>query len=132
MKKSHIFLFFSLLALDLITKHLLVNKIIIINKYLLLNYQENTGIAFSLLRNQNFFIIIITIFIIGFLIYYYKNKRCQLGIIFILAGAIGNLINRIHLGYVIDFIQISIWPVFNLADVFNIIGIIILFSKLKS
>ena len=66
-----------------------------------------------------------------FLIYYYKNKRCQLGIIFILAGAIGNLINRIHLGYVIDFIQISIWPVFNLADVYNFIGVLMIIFVLK-
>ncbi|HLD11130.1 MAG TPA: signal peptidase II [Candidatus Nanoarchaeia archaeon] len=128
--KKYIFLFFPLLIIDLTTKYLIINKEIAINKYFLLNYSQNTGIAFSLLNNQNFLLITLSMIIIIILInFFIKEKKYQLGITFILAGATGNLINRLQYGYVIDFIQIWIWPIFNLADIFNIIGIILILKK---
>lgn len=110
----------------------MIDKTIVINKYFLLNYSQNTGMAFSILNNQNLFLILTSIMIIGILGYlFYKEDKYRFGITFVLAGAIGNLINRIQYGYVIDFIQIWIWPIFNLADIFNLIGIIILIIKLR-
>lgn len=130
--KKYILLFIPLLLIDLITKFLMIDKTIVINKYFLLNYSQNTGMAFSILNNQNLFLILTSIMIIGILGYlFYKEDKYRFGITFVLAGAIGNLINRIQYGYVIDFIQIWIWPIFNLADIFNLIGIIILIIKLR-
>ena len=48
-----------------------------------------------------------------------------------MAGTIGNLIDRIVFGYVRDFISISIWPSFNLADIFNVIGVILILIHSK-
>ena len=74
--------------------------------------------------SSNFPIIIISLAIIGFIIFYWRknlsglrqNKCLNLGLVFILAGAVGNLIDRVRFGYVIDFLDFRIWPVFNLAD----------------
>jgi len=54
----------------------------------------------------------------------------KIAIGFILGGAIGNMIDRLRLGYVVDFIDFRVWPVFNLADSFITIGAVILFWKL--
>jgi len=86
---------------------------------------HNTGIAFGLFKNQGIVFIIIpliAIILLIFNIYYYRNNQEELSRTYIVAfslilgGAIGNLIDRIYFGYVIDFLDFRIWPVFNLAD----------------
>lgn len=101
---------------------------------------HNTGIAFGLFKNQGIVFIIIPIIaisLLGFNIYYYHNnlkvlnRSYVISLSLILGGAIGNLIDRIYCGYVIDFIDFRIWPVFNIADSCITIGaIIILFQCL--
>ena len=63
------------------------------------------------------------------IIFYWKkihqNNKLSFGISFLLGGIIGNLIDRIFRGYVIDFIDFKLWPVFNIADIFVVIGIIL-------
>ncbi len=125
-----------LLILDRVSKILVTEiNIKIIDKFLYLHYAENTGVAFSLFRDNNILIIILTILIISYIIYYMlKNKPKKnlhiIGYSLLLAGAIGNLIDRIIYGYVIDFIDIYIfgydYPIFNLADSFIVIGVILL------
>ncbi len=98
---------------------------------------QNTGIAFGLFKNQGaVFIIIpvIAIVLIAFNIYYHRNSKevtraYLIGFSLILGGAIGNLIDRISFGYVIDFIDFRIWPVFNIADSAITIGTIIILFK---
>ena len=109
-----------LVILDLLTKYLFKSI-------------KNYGAAFGLLEGFNWMFIIIG-FLVVIVIIYYKNKvnkKVLYGLIFLMAGTIGNLIDRIVFGYVRDFIQIWIYPGFNLADVFNVIGIIliIIYSK---
>ena len=98
---------------------------------------HNTGIAFGLFKNQGFiFIVVPTIaaILIGFNIYYYRNTH-EISLLYvvafslIIAGAIGNLIDRALYGYVIDFIDFRIWPVFNLADSAITIGTAIILMK---
>ena len=97
----------------------------------------NTGIAFGLFKNQGIVFIIIpiiAIILIGFNIYYYRNSKhvSRLYIIsfsMILGGAIGNLIDRIVYGHVIDFIDFRVWPVFNIADSAITIGTILILIK---
>ena len=85
----------------------------------------NKGAAFSILQGWNLFLIIFAIFVI-FLIIYYRNFSEKIALGLLLGGTIGNLIDRIMLEGVIDFISIWIFPVFNLADVANVIGGVIL------
>lgn len=96
----------------------------------------NPGTAFSLFKHlgvnfQNIIIFIIS-FIIGFLFHYLftkSKKEEKIPLIFILGGSIGNLIDRIRFGMVIDFLDFHInslhWPAFNLADSFIVLGILI-------
>ena len=97
----------------------------VIRNVLHMTLVHNTGIAFGLFKNHGVVFIIVPIIACGLLvynIYYYKTNNEQLSRLYIvafsliLAGAIGNLIDRIHFGYVIDFIDLRVWPVFNVAD----------------
>ena len=99
---------------------------------------HNTGIAFGLFKNQGIVFIIIpliAIVLLIFNIYYYRHNQEDLSRTYIVAfslilgGAIGNLIDRIYLGYVIDFLDFRIWPVFNLADSAITIGAAIILLK---
>ena len=98
----------------------------------------NTGSAFGLFHNQTVFLIFASFVGVGVLIFLYRQNSLsgilpKLSLSLQLGGAIGNLLDRIRYGYVVDFIQIGFWPVFNLADSCIVIGIILLsFILLKS
>ena len=122
-----------LIAIDQYTKNLAVihlkNKsaFSLINGILELNYLENKGAAFGMLQNQKFFFIFVAVVILGVISYIlYKTpdtkKYYLLHILLSLisAGAVGNMIDRIRLDYVVDFIYI-VWinfPIFNVADMY--------------
>lgn len=130
MQKSK-FLIFSILIiiLDQISKFYLTNKNIKLTSFLYLNYVENTGAAFSILQNQKLLLILISVIVFLVLIYYFiklNNNILLIGISFLFGGILGNLIDRIYFGYVRDFIDFKIWPVFNIADSFNTIGAVLL------
>lgn len=86
-----------------------------------ITYVKNTGSAFGILQDQTTWLILASIIAIFVLIFLYRNLSAN-GIlirIFIglqIGGAIGNLADRIRIGYVVDFIDIGLWPVFNIAD----------------
>lgn len=122
-----------LIALDQFTKYLAVVRLKdklaypIINGVLEFNYLENHGAAFGMLQNQRVFFIFVEVIVLGVIAYIlYKapsNKkyiRMHLLLSLIAAGAIGNMIDRIRLDYVVDFIYIVIinFPIFNLADMY--------------
>ena len=98
---------------------------------------HNTGIAFGLFKNQGIVFIIIpiiAIILISFNIYYYRNSKevsrsYLVGFSLILGGAIGNLIDRIAFGHVVDFIDFRVWPVFNIADSAITIGTVLILIK---
>ncbi len=127
------------IVLDQITKYLAVKYLkgsgsfVIVEDFLQLYYVENYGAAFGILQNRKvFFIIVTSIVIISIVFFLYKNpynlnKIMQIALSMLLGGSIGNLIDRIRLGYVVDFISIRIgkgydFPVFNIADTFIVIG----------
>ncbi len=92
-----------------------------------LRYVENTGMAFGMLQNGNTLLIGVMLVIIGYIVYSWKElvaygALVKWGSVFILAGAIGNLYDRITLGFVVDFLDFRVWPVFNVADSFITIG----------
>ena len=92
-------------------------------------YVTNTGSAFGLFPNQTFFLIIASFLGIGILLVFYHIHRVSSPILRIslglqLGGAIGNLMDRLRLGYVVDFIDVGAWPVFNLADSAIVVGLV--------
>tara|TARA_Y100000310_G_scaffold225672_1_gene227690 strand:+ start:490 stop:894 length:405 start_codon:yes stop_codon:yes gene_type:complete len=98
-----------------------------LSKYFVKNYfpyTTNTGAAFGILQGQRTFLIFITIIILGVIFYHAKHYPIALGFLF--GGAISNLIDRIFLGKVIDFIDLGFWPSFNIADSSNTLGVGIL------
>ncbi|MCB9757162.1 MAG: signal peptidase II [Candidatus Omnitrophica bacterium] len=131
----------SIVCLDRLTKiffsHILSlgESWVILRNILHMTLVHNTGIAFGLFRNQGIVLIIIPVIMIALLLYnfyhykYNNEKLSRLYIVavsLIIAGAIGNLIDRILYGYVIDFIDLRIWPVFNIADSAITVGAILL------
>lgn len=136
-----IILIASIIALDQLTKHfayiylrtLPSQSLPIINGVLHFTYVENRGAAFSILQNRRMFFIVITAIFIVFAVYYlikYRNgnKLLNFSISLILAGAIGNLIDRVINGYVIDFVDFRLinFAIFNIADCADVIGCILL------
>lgn len=101
----------------------------IINNIFHFTYINNFGAGFGILQQQRFILIFISVIVIGFIFYYLdkineKESLLQLLVGFILGGTVGNLIDRLIYGYVVDFLDFRIWPVFNVADSFVTIGVI--------
>jgi signal peptidase II len=108
-----------------------------------MNYVENPGAAFGLFRGasegfRNRFFEVISLGAVAFILYYYRKLRndqrfLQLAFTFVLAGAVGNFIDRIARGYVVDFIEWYWWnrpdlrwPTFNVADSLIVVGVAML------
>ena len=85
----------------------------------------NTGAAFGVLKQKTFLFVLVSISVIVFLAFGLgrKNNPERWALILIISGAAGNLIDRVRFGYVIDFIDLRIWPVFNIADSAITIGV---------
>ena len=128
-----------MLILDWGTKWLVQNHITqgvevipIIPGFFNLRHDRNDGAAFGVLAGHRFLLILITIVALVFIFTYYLRYResrwMQISLGFLLGGAIGNFIDRLYLGEVIDFLQFGIasqrlfWPTFNVADVSVCIG----------
>lgn len=131
-------LFLSILALDALSKFLAVETLSlhqslpVIKGIFHLTLVYNRGAAFGILKNQTPFLIFTSLLAIVLIYIYLKDKRKQyppffkFALILILAGALGNLADRLLFGYVIDFLDFRIWPVFNLADSSITIGALLL------
>lgn len=124
-----------LIMADRLTKILTVKNldlgesVTVIPKILDFTYVKNTGAAFSILENATWILSIISVlFCIGEVWYFIKKKPesrlLKTALVLIFAGALGNAIDRIFLGYVIDFIEITFisFPVFNVADIAITLG----------
>lgn len=104
----------------------------VIRGFFRITYTCNDGAAFSILKGKRVFFIIMTIIVVFLIVYYLlKNKVYwveKYSLLLIISGAVGNLIDRIMYGYVIDFLDFIIFgydfPVFNIADSFITIGAI--------
>ena len=145
--RSHLDIYLSLLTVVLVILFDRMTKIFftdimsegeslpVIRHVLHMTLVHNTGIAFGLFKGQDFVYIVvpvIAIILLAYNIYYYKYNNEKLSRLYIIAislilgGAIGNLVDRIWYGHVIDFIDFRIWPVFNVADSAITIGAFII------
>ena len=137
----YILLSILIILSDQFTKYIIdINHTSYINKDLLffsIDYVKNYGAAFNILNGSRIFLSIVSITITLLLIYIilYKKNICNLDLFsysFILGGTIGNGIDRITKGYVIDFINLNFinFPVFNIADISINIGLIFIIYEL--
>ena len=133
-----------LLCIDQIAKLLVINlltktdSITIIKNFFYLTYINNDGAAFSILVGKRIFLILVAIIVIIMLIHYIKKNNIQnkleiVSLALIIGGSLGNLMDRVVRGYVIDFLDFKIFnynfPIFNLADTFIVIGVFLLLLK---
>lgn len=93
-----------------------------------LTYILNPGAAFGILENQRWFFILIAVSMLGMVMYYYPKLKkegavMRFGTALLAGGAVGNLIDRIKTGYVVDFLDFRIWPIFNIADMGIVVGV---------
>lgn len=130
---------FLLVALDQITKYLSIQhlkgegSVSFLPGFIELKYTENTGAAFSILEGQTFFFVLITIAVLIFIFFMIKTKKVKhitgkVASIIIISGAIGNLIDRILHGFVVDMFNFTFmnFAIFNVADIYITIGGMIL------
>ena len=129
-----------LVALDQFTKMMAVAvlkdqpPVVLIDDVLELRYLENRGAAFGILQNQKIVFLIVTVIISLAIIYVLcklperEFRALNVVLVFVLSGAIGNLIDRLRLDYVVDFIYFKLidFPVFNLADIYVSVCCVIL------
>lgn len=126
------------ILLDQLIKYLIVHNmelnssIPVIDPIFYLTYVQNFGAAFSILQNQKtVFIVITSVVAVSLLLVIIKNKAkyhkaLLISFSMIIGGGVGNLIDRIRYGYVVDFFDFKIWPVFNIADMFVVCGTFLL------
>jgi len=136
-------LFFATILTDQLTKIIIDQSFDlfdvkrIIPFVLTFRYIRNPGVAFGINLGQPWIMMVLNIFIIFLLIYlFFKDSVLagsttgKTGMVFVIGGAVGNLIDRIRMGEVIDFIQMALghytWPVYNLADIYVTIGMVLL------
>lgn len=125
----------DLISKIIVSKILSINEVIVVIKdFFNITYVRNTGAAWSIFAGETLGLIIISLIIIALICYYIsknkiKSKLELVGYSLILGGAIGNLYDRIVYGYVIDFLDFYIfgydYPIFNLADSFIFVGVIL-------
>lgn len=107
------------------------NPVAALERYVSLTYVTNTGAAFGLFPDYGGIFMVIALVVIVAIILYYRylpgeQWLVQTSLGLQLGGALGNLIDRLLYGHVIDFIDFKLWPVFNVADSSLVIGVVIL------
>ena len=141
MSKKYIFcIVIFTLFLDQVSKRIVVENIeifannLVISKYFNLVYVENRGVSFGMFseHDKSFYFGILSMLVSAYIIYLLvksNNLIESLGLSLILGGAIGNGVDRLYYGYVVDFIDLHFknlhWPAFNFADTFITVGAIV-------
>lgn len=144
MKKSRVIFIIILICLlvgfDLGIKYLVsssLTNIIVLPNFFSLKYVLNDGAAFSLFASRTYFLIIISLVCLFFILYeLIKNiddRTLSIGYSLVLSGLLGNFIDRLIDGYIIDYLSFKIfgfnYPIFNLADILIVVGIVIVLIK---
>ncbi len=132
----------TLLAFDQFTKHLAIVRLkgnpayVLIDGVLELQYLENRGTAFGMLQNQKVFILFVGFVFMAVILFFLfklpetqKYNKLHVLMSVIIAGGIGNMIDRFRFDFVVDFISFVLinYPIFNVADIYIVVATIVLF-----
>lgn len=130
-----LFLLIDIISKQLVLYFMVENQTIqIIPHFFSLTYVKNTGVAFSMLEGNILFILLMSVIVVGVLVYFAKSKGNgrleKICYSMILGGALGNFLDRIFYGYVIDFLDFTLFgftmAIFNVADVLIVCGVFLL------
>ncbi len=139
-KLRHLFYLILLIGFDQFTKYLVVQNLqdkpfILIPKVFQFTYHENDGAVWGILSGRTIFLVIMAVILLSFMVFIYikipNEKRynaLHIILLFICAGAVGNLLDRILKGYVVDFLYFELidFPIFNIADCYITISSVLL------
>lgn len=136
-----IYYFISLLVflIDQVTKYLIATRlelgdqIPVIGNFFLITSSRNKGAAFGILQNQLWFFIVVTVLVIIGILWYMQKVKTEgrrllpIALALVLGGAVGNFVDRLVMGEVVDFLQFNFgsytFPIFNIADSCIVIGV---------
>jgi signal peptidase II len=125
---------------DQLTKHLVSSRLelgdeVIVTNGFTIHHVQNTGIAFGLLAGAAWLVVPLTTAAIVWMLVFFGRSGARhpvlpVGLGLILGGSTSNLLDRIRLGHVTDFLDVRYWPAFNLADTFIVVGVAVLLGAL--
>jgi signal peptidase II len=131
---------FSAIAADQLTKYIVTSKLALDDAVHVLgpfwiHHVQNSGIAFGLFSSATVVVIVLTAVAVGWMLAFFGRSGARHPILpvalgLIIGGSLSNLLDRVRLGYVTDFLDFRYWPAFNLADSFIVIGVLVLLGAL--
>lgn len=130
-----------LLLIDQVTKYIVKmsmmpgESIEVIPGIFSITYVHNTGAAFSFFSDHTWVLIVVSVILFLTLAFFWKrilgmSTPMKLGFFVALSGGLGNFIDRVRYGYVLDFLYLRYWPIFNVADMCIVCGVIVLFTAM--
>ncbi|MFH1505767.1 MAG: signal peptidase II [archaeon] len=127
MNWKYLIIFIVILVADQLVKHLVyLNETFKDFGFWAINYTTNTGAGFGILKDNNLLLLFIAVIVLGVILFFHDKipKKGIIPVWLISAGLVGNLIDRIFRGFVVDMLDFKWWPVFNVADSALVIGVI--------
>lgn len=131
--------FASVLA-DQLTKQLVSSRLALADEVSVvwsfsIHHVRNSGIAFGLFSGATAIVIALTGLAIAWMVVFFARSGARhpvlpVGLGLVLGGSVSNLLDRVRLGYVTDFLHVRFWPEFNLADTFIVVGVVVLLGTL--
>lgn len=123
------------LTKHIVTGHLALDDGIHVIGPFWIHHVQNSGIAFGLFASATSVVIVLTGIAVAWMLLFFARSGARHPVLpvalgLVIGGSVSNLVDRVRLGYVTDFIDLRYWPAFNLADSFIVVGVVILLSTL--
>jgi len=128
------------IAADQLTKHVVSSQLALGDGVKLvgpfsIHHVQNSGIAFGLFSSATSLVILLTAVAVGWMLLFFARSGARHPVLpvalgLVIGGSMSNLVDRVRLGHVTDFLDLKYWPAFNLADSFIVVGVVILLLAL--
>lgn len=127
-------------AADQLTKHIVASQLALdegvhVVGPFWIHHVQNSGIAFGLFAQATAVVIVLTAIAVAWMLTYFARSGARHPVLpvalgLVIGGSVSNLVDRVRLGYVTDFLDLRYWPAFNLADTFIVVGVLVLLAAL--